>query len=267
VTEEFRDRYRSAFEQYLAARAEGDLQAAYELGRDAVAGELSVLDLAAIHHEALLEALRGTPADRIEAILDEGRDFFVESLSAFEIVRRAYGEAREAAVVERNQAAILRRLSSFLADASLAMGSADSVEEALQLVAEQAREVAGASCCIVGVADRGWEAISCASSGDAWDELGGAGLARVYTALSPPAVLRLTAAEVGRDPVCRALPRVAWLAAPLTGLDGRELGLIHLLDKDGRDFSDVDEAVLVQLAQMTSAAIERASLYDTSTSS
>lgn len=50
-----------------------------------------------------------------------------------------------------------------------------------------------------------------------------------------------------------------WLAAPLVGRDGRNLGLIQLSDKqDGSEFDEADEAMLVQLAQFASAAVEQA---------
>jgi GAF domain-containing protein len=73
-------------------------------------------------------------------------------------------------------------------------------------------------------------------------------------------------AELERDPACAALtalevPARGWLAAPLAGLDGRELGLVHVFDKHGGDFSELDEELLVQLAQMGSAALERVRLY------
>jgi K+-sensing histidine kinase KdpD len=45
------------------------------------------------------------------------------------------------------------------------------------------------------------------------------------------------------------------LAAPLVTRDGSSLGLIELWDKDG-DFTADDEAIIVQLAQMASNAIE-----------
>jgi signal transduction histidine kinase len=51
-----------------------------------------------------------------------------------------------------------------------------------------------------------------------------------------------------------------WLAAPLVGRDGRNLGLIQLSDKCDGEFTAEDEAVLVQLAQMASVAIENARL-------
>ncbi len=46
-------RYAAAFSAYLADRGESALGAAYDLGRDAVAAQLSVLDLAEAHHAAL----------------------------------------------------------------------------------------------------------------------------------------------------------------------------------------------------------------------
>ena len=79
-------------------------------------------------------------------------DFFLESLSSFEMVQRGFREAREAARLERRQTEMSRQLSSFLADASLALDASDSLEEMLRLVAEQARELVGADCCVATVA-------------------------------------------------------------------------------------------------------------------
>ena len=58
-------------------------------------------------------------------------------------------------------------------------------------------------------------------------------------------------------------PLRGWLAALLTTLDGSELGAIQLFDKQGGDFTIEDEAALVHLAQMTSAAVERLRHYET----
>lgn len=56
-------------------------------------------------------------------------------------------------------------------------------------------------------------------------------------------------------------PIRGWLAAPLVGRDGRNLGLIQLSDKHTGDFTAEDEAILAQLAQMASITIENAQLY------
>jgi CheY-like chemotaxis protein/nitrogen-specific signal transduction histidine kinase len=50
--------------------------------------------------------------------------------------------------------------------------------------------------------------------------------------------------------------RLGWLAAPMTGRDGRPMGLLHVLGKTEGDFTEEDEAVLTHLAQMSSIAVE-----------
>jgi PAS domain S-box-containing protein len=55
--------------------------------------------------------------------------------------------------------------------------------------------------------------------------------------------------------------RHGWLAAPLVTRDGRNLGLIQLSQKLNGDFSEDDEAILVQLAHMASVAIDNVRLY------
>src|SRR4051794_12091613 len=65
--------------------------------------------------------------------------------------------------------------------------------------------------------------------------------------------------EIVRDLVRRSeIPPVegGMLAAPLCGRDGNNLGVIYLCDRYEGDFSNDDEAILVQLAQMASIAVE-----------
>jgi hypothetical protein len=252
-------------------RDEGALSAAYELGREAVGQDLSVLDLATAHHDVLLSALEhAASAGGPEAVTRAAADFFLESLSAFEMVQRGLREAREAAAVERRHAAILRRLSSFLADASLGLDAAGSVDEMLQLVAEHARELIGAEYCVARLKpadgpDRTLEAV--ASVQEVPDDLVDASrFASLYDRVRPPSgSLRMTGAELARHPTHEGEPHQptprGWLAASLTALDGRDLGLIQLFDKRDADFSELDEAVLTQLAQMAAAAVERTQLY------
>ena len=233
-----------------------------------------MLDLAATHHDVLLSALEDPAnARRPEAVTRAAADFFLESLSAFEMVQRGVREAREAAMVERRHAAILRRLSTFLADASLGLDAAGSIDEMLQLVAEHAREVIGAEQCVarLRVADGSERTLEAVASepgveGDLVDVSRFAGL---YDSIGPTSgSLRMTASDLARQPARPGLAEEAearmprgWLAASLTALDGRDLGLIQLFDKRDGDFSELDEAVLVQLAQMAAAAVERAQHY------
>ena len=225
--DDFQADYAAAFERYVDSPGEEALSSAYELGRSAVRSGVSLYDLATAHHDALLAAIGARPGADQTSLLEAGGEFFLEAVSAMEMVQRVLQEARETASVERRQAAVLRQLSSFLADASIALDASSSLTEMLQLVAEHAREVIGADRCVVrlGASEDRDEIVAEARTDDAADDAGRA------------------------------------LAAPLTALDGSQLGAIELYGKNGGAFTDLDDAVLVQLAQMASAAVERTRLY------
>jgi hypothetical protein len=57
----FIERYREAFGVYRRDLDERALHGAYELGRSAVAQQLSVLDLASAHQQVLLDSLQSAP--------------------------------------------------------------------------------------------------------------------------------------------------------------------------------------------------------------
>jgi len=268
----FAGAYASALEDYAGDPCERQLRVAYELGRDAVTRRLSVLDLAIVHQEALLLILAGTPDSATTlGVARAAGDFFLESLSSFEMVQRGLGEAREAARLERHQNEMSRQLSTFLADASLALDATDSLEEMLRLVAEQARELVGAECCVATVAMEGRprtaEAASYPGADRRWP-----GFVRWLDLFAIYSYVRTSGGSVrmgGQQlvdlPFFRSeggerVPQ-GWLAASLTALDGGELGAIQLFDKTDGGFTDSDEAVIVHLAQMASAAVERARLY------
>jgi transcriptional regulator with GAF, ATPase, and Fis domain len=267
-------RYREELAGYLQKQDELALNRAYELGRSAVAQDLGVLDIAAAHQEVLLDRVSSEPNSTAhKELIKAAGDFFLESVSAFEVLKRALQEVRETALVERRHATILRHLSTFLADASLAFDTSESLEEMLQLVAEHARELTGAEQCATRLTlDEDTPTIDALAVDrrDAAVEAQLNDLSALYSALKPPAgSLRMTAAELDRHRADHALTKPAdeawmprgWLAAPLTALDGRQVGLIQAFDKQSGDFSELDEAILLQLAQMASAAVERAQLY------
>lgn len=219
--ERFGAAYTTVFRAYVADETEADLRSAYELGREAVGSELSMLDLTLVHHNALLDVLRETSASDVERVTRAAAAFVLESVSAFEMVRRGFAEALAATLVERRQAAMLRQLSNFLADGSLALIGSESLEEMLQLVAEQALELVGGDSCRVSVVRDDGE---------------------IREAVS--------ASEVDARKT---------ITARLTALDGRVIGSIEV--DSGDDLSEIDDAVLQHLAQMVSAAVERAWLY------
>jgi stage II sporulation SpoE-like protein/phosphoserine phosphatase RsbU-like protein len=224
VAPELAAAYADAFAAYLADRGERELGAAYDIGRQAVAAHLSVLDLAEAHHAALQRAIAdgsGPPADTLQA----GADFLRESLSIFESVHRGYREVQEVARIEHEHVEQLRAL----ADASVALNSSLTVEEILQLTADAARMLI-----------RGQRATVAIFAPDP--------RLRPLTATSPP-----LPAEGEAEP--------ARLTARLTGR-GRELGMLEVLDGHSRDFSERDDTVLTQLAQLASVAISNAQLYE-----
>ena len=268
----FRAAYASALGDHLRDPTEASLRVAYELAREAVGRRLSVLDLAVAHQEALLSALAGASgAAEAQHVTRAAGDFFLEGLSTFEMVQRGFSEARQAALLERRQTELSRQLSTFLADTSLALDADGSLEEMLRLVAEQARELVGADCCVVTVAVEGQprttEAASYAQGDRRWQAfVRWLDLVAVYRLIRVSGgSVRIAGVQLADLPPFRTTadrPLRGWLAALLTALDGSELGAIQLFDKRGEGgFTVDDEAALVHLAQMTSAAVERARLY------
>ncbi|HEX4690937.1 MAG TPA: SpoIIE family protein phosphatase [Solirubrobacteraceae bacterium] len=223
VTGALAERYARAFSSYLADRDERSLGAAYDLGREAVASQLSVLAVAEAHHAALLRAFEdgGEPAEIIQA----GAEFLRESLSLFESVHRGYHEVQEVARLEHAHVRQLRAL----ADASVEINSQLTVEEILQHTADTAREVLATARATVTI--------------DEPDPR-----LRPLTATSPPE----DAARIG-DPQI--------LLTGLSGR-GHALGTLEAIDHAGREFTPRDEAILTQLAQLASVAIANAQLYD-----
>ena len=103
--------YKGALRQYLAQEQEALLQKAYELGRQASANGLGVLDMARIHQQAL--ALCLSPSRLAQANSDPlkaAEIFFMETLSPFEAALRGFRKANDelhqlnGALAERNAA-------------------------------------------------------------------------------------------------------------------------------------------------------------------
>jgi ANTAR domain/Phosphoserine phosphatase RsbU, N-terminal domain len=91
--ERFRRDYAPVFLQYLSERGERGRRAAYELGRRAIGEQLSILDVARIHHAVLLDVLRThrTPHE-LQHIAQAASEFLVEALAVFEMTQRGFTE-------------------------------------------------------------------------------------------------------------------------------------------------------------------------------
>ena len=250
-----REQYQDAFRSHLRDPSERSLHAMYELGREAVSRRLSLLVLSDVHH-GVLGALLDDPAarHRPDDIVSVGAELLREALSAFLIVQDGFWEEREAARFERTQAGMLRQLSSFLGDASLALDGSGSAQEMLLLVADQAREAVMAHVSLVSLrrdATSAPQYVVSYSDDATWT-----------AALRPEALVRERPPSGQRGPIIvGGALRQGWLAAPLTMLDGRTVGWIDVIDRASGRFGELDEAVLLHLAQMASAAVERAGFY------
>jgi hypothetical protein len=86
--------YRVAFLQYLPRREEAALSRGYELGRTAVGDGVSILELARIHHDVLLEALRETPPEELTQVATAASEFFLEVLATVDMTQRSLREGR-----------------------------------------------------------------------------------------------------------------------------------------------------------------------------
>jgi hypothetical protein len=186
------------------------------------------------------------------------------------IVGVSFVEERERVIREqqaaiRERAEMLHRLSTFLADASLALDVPGSLEEILQLVAEHTRELFAAARCRAEIHDGTTiDAHAEAAPGTEPVAVAPTEVAALYAAVAPGRrSLRMSSAELAAEPARRTLEgaghRVrsmrSWLVASLCATDGNEVGLIQAFDKREGEFTHLDEEVLVQLAQMAAAAV------------
>jgi signal transduction histidine kinase/ActR/RegA family two-component response regulator len=161
-----------------------------------------------------------------------------------------------------------------LARASLAITSQRSLEEVLQSITDQARQVIGAHHAMTSLVMRDdWaqaittvsESDESASRADRRHQPGGSEIYALVRGANGP--VRMSQDELGqhsaqsRGSIGEGRPMRGWLAAPLVGGEQHGLGFIQLSDKiDGGDFDDRDEAMLVQLARVASVAIENVRL-------
>jgi signal transduction histidine kinase len=93
---DFAEEYRAALEQYISESDEAALGRGYELGRRALAEGKSLMEMAAIHHQALREVfLHGQRdiAEFREQALQASADFLTESLSPYEMAHRGFQDA------------------------------------------------------------------------------------------------------------------------------------------------------------------------------
>src|SRR6266699_2600015 len=98
------DQYSSALGEYVNDPSESALKVAYDLGRQAIASNIGVLQMAAIYQRSLLAALQrcSNPVD-FAAIIERATAFFAESVSSFELARSGFQAAHDTLELERRR--------------------------------------------------------------------------------------------------------------------------------------------------------------------
>ena len=213
-------------------------------------------------------------------IRDRSGQIVAAVLTFYDVTARKRADQERARLLQAEQAAraaaeTAQRRLAFLAETSLAVNSALSLPERLQIITEQARDIIGAhqAFIICTAADEATETLTSASFSSryaVWRERFRAtapvGIERLVT--DSNRARRLTEAELAAQPAPGAEeedeqrpPRRGWLGAPLTSRSGKNIGLIELSDKLEGEFTEEDRIIAVQLAQMASVAIENVHLF------
>ncbi|AUX45132.1 uncharacterized protein SOCE26_066130 [Sorangium cellulosum] len=192
-----------------------------------------------------------------------------------DVTARKVDEEQLARLLEREREQ--RRLLKEVADAALTIHAAGSRDSVLRVVAEEARRILGAHLALTSLTtgDDCAQAITTTSVSGKYTRwrgdgapMTGEGLAAVVCRTNRP--MRLTQAELEAHPAWqgpsgegdRLRPLRGWLAAPFIDRGGKNLGLVQLSDRCEGEFTEDDEAILVQLAHIACVALENARLYD-----
>ena len=164
------------------------------------------------------------------------------------------------------------------ADAAQIIIQQAGLQDTLQEVVEQARGVVCAHQAVISISsdvDKGHSvhAFSLSEKYDHWKtkELpppDGSGIYAMVCETNKP--VRLTQAELLAHPRWRGFgahaanhpPMHGWLAVPLIGSDGRNMGVLQLSDRHEGEFSRQDEYVAIELAHLATTAIEKARLIE-----
>ena len=87
--------YRVAFLRHLTRHEESALHAGYELGRAALEARFNLLELVRVHHDVLIEVLRGSPPEEAPELAAAASDFLLEVLASYDMTQRVLPPAPE----------------------------------------------------------------------------------------------------------------------------------------------------------------------------
>ena len=192
-------------------------------------------------------------------------------LRGFTKVARDETEWKRAEEADRRRSDQLRRLAAVAAQVNVAT----DVRSVVGVVTDEARGLVGAhqaATLLTRAEGPGVNAVSFSDKYGRWHGYkpmpGGEDIYSMVHSFGLP--IRVTAAELEGHPGWAEFATAAFgrpplrglLAAPLVGRDGSTVGVIELSDKDGGDFTEDDENVLMQLATIASVAFDNARLLE-----
>lgn len=86
--------YTAALGRFFSEPCENTLRGGYEIGRKAITEGVGVLEIASIHHAAVVKFMvQGGAPEHLKVQLQQAEEFFTESLSPYEMAHRGYREA------------------------------------------------------------------------------------------------------------------------------------------------------------------------------
>ncbi|MGV3719745.1 MAG: response regulator, partial [Actinomycetota bacterium] len=156
-----------------------------------------------------------------------------------------------------------------LSRTALTINSCHSVASVAEVITHEARSIVGAQQAVTRLnVEQDWardlnpSTLPAEYVANAGYPVPAAGVGLDTLVQSSGVPVRLSRAEVQQRVAQGSVPERGWLAVPLIGRDGQHIGLIQLIDRREGEFTEADEAILVQMAQMGAIAIENARLYE-----
>ena len=87
--------YAPVFLKYLTRQDEAGLEAAYELGREAMRRSIGLLEVVRVHNEAYLDVMATVRhVDEAQRVAQSASAFLLELIAAFEMAQRGFMEGR-----------------------------------------------------------------------------------------------------------------------------------------------------------------------------
>ncbi|MEX2584359.1 MAG: ATP-binding protein [Gemmatimonadota bacterium] len=183
---------------------------------------------------------------------------------------RMIGTAHDVTELRRFAAALASQVEQLqqLSHASVAIHSAEGLEEILEVATGHAMRILGARLARGSIVDprRDGGALVHLCGDDGLDERSAKWLYRLDQLEHP---VRLGLEEIAADPQYAGIGENlrdyltgGLLVVPLVDLLGGASGSLQLFGKQPETFSDGEEAILVQIAQITSLALQKARLFD-----